>query len=664
MEKITANLFKASFCFPDFKITNKFDLIKFDSFFDKSFFIEKEKMQVIINLDESNDSIKSINVKIYLMSKNGELPKKEFIITLFGDIDNKFTMNINDEGDCSLEIISMWDVDYDDYDDDTIIKEREIPDIVYDGKKIENYEKLYERKRWNFLNVNIEKFEKYIFSQETFDYIKKNKNKSYKYDILLCKEKKMKLLSEKVVCDKVELLDEKDKEILRQNITSLNSKLIDKIEDLEKSTKPSDIKIKKENLNRFWNDNKLDYSNIEETFQIYNKKWNLNNFSDNDMNLYLLFSEMRLYYYKNYEKTEMIPFDLRERTKPVFDKFKDSVIKNKSINLIDKARIINCFTRFCSTILYYFNFPELIILEELKDDDPLKIAREKFKNVIDNLKESSAIFKKLLLFNMGSTAIINEWDFRDYEVSNFEYVPSKDNFIHSSSAFNSFKNEFNEKKNKNYPKLTFPVLSMLTLEQVKNHCYDLLPKYIFKVPEIYNFKSVSMTGNRISFFNENRILNTIGMKKELLYLEPKSLVLPYMIEISHDTYSYLKVKYLNNNNDSPILNPMRERKKLICPNNYKPKSGYILEYFCAEDYNELLFLKFRNENLFPLTDSKYWVDINFNKMKKFGKTKMINSGINIHSLQEDFENMSFFNRRGFNEDLIMRCAFRKFNDIN
>ena len=315
-------------------------------------------------------------------------------------------------------------------------------------------------------------------------------------------------------------------------------------------------------------------------------------------------------------------------------------------------------------ILYNFNFPELIILEELKDDDPLKIAREKFKNVIDNLKESSGLFKKLLLFNMGSTAIINEWDFRDYEVSNFEYVPLKDNFIHSSSAFNSFKNEFNEKKNKNYPKLTFPVLSMLTLEQVKNHCYDLLPKYIFKVPEIYNFKSVSMTGNRISFFNENRILNTIGMKKELLYLEPKSLVLPYMIEISHDTYSHFKVKYLNNNNDSPILNPMRERKKLICPNNYKPKSGYILEYFFAEDYNELLFLKFRNENLFPLTDSKYWVDINFNKMKKFGKTKMINSGINIHSLQEDFENMSFFNRRGFNEDLIMRCAFRKFNDIN
>ena len=446
MEKITTNLFKATFCFPDFKITNKFDLIKFDSFFDKSFFIEKEKMQVIINLDESNDSIKSINVKIYLMSKNGELPKKEFIITLFGDIDNKFTMNINDEGDCSLEIISMWDVDYDDYDDDTIIKEREIPDIVYEGKKIENYEKLYERKRWNFLNVNIEKFEKDIFSQETFDYIKKNNNKNYKYDILLRNENEMKLLSEKVVCDKVELLDEKDKEILRQNITSLNSKLIDKIEDLEKSTKPSDIKIKKENLNRFWNDNKLDYSNIEETFQIYNKKWNLNNFSDNDMNLYLLFSEMQLYYYKNYERSEMIPMDLRERTKPVFDKFKDSVIKNKSINLIDKARIINSFTRFCSMILYNFNFPELIILEELKDDDPLKIAREKFKNVIDNLKESSGLFKKLLLFNMGSTAIINEWDFRDYEVSNFEYVPSKDNFIHSSSAFNSFKNEFNEKK--------------------------------------------------------------------------------------------------------------------------------------------------------------------------------------------------------------------------
>ena len=36
----------------------------------------------------------------------------------------------------------------------------------------------------------------------------------------------MKLLSEKAVCDRVVLLNKKDKETLRQNITSLNSKLM------------------------------------------------------------------------------------------------------------------------------------------------------------------------------------------------------------------------------------------------------------------------------------------------------------------------------------------------------------------------------------------------------------------------------------------------------
>ena len=660
MDKSKKTSFKVTFYFPDFSKISKFNSIKFKTLFEETFAIEEEKIEIIINLNDLNNTIDSMDETIYLISKNIDIPKKEFVITLYSDIDNKFSLNINEEGDCSVEIISMWDVDYDDYNDDALVKEREIQDIVYNGKKQENYEKLYERKRWNFLNVNIEKFEKNIFSEETLDYIKKNKNKSYKYDILLCKENEIKLLSEKVVDDKVTLLDEKDKEVLGQKIISLNSKLIEKIEDLEKSTKYSDIKIKKENLNNFWKDNRLEYSNIKEIFQIYNKRWNLNDFSDNDLQLYLLFSQLQLYY-KNYKTFEMIPMDLIGRTKPVFEKFKNLVIENTSFNLIDKARIICGFSRFCSDILYNFNFPELIILDELKDEDPLKIAIKSYKNIINNLKESSGLFKKLLLFNMGSTEIINEWDFRDYEILNFVYNKSEDIFTCSRSSFNNFKNEFDKIPKKKYSKLTFPVLSMLTLEQVKKHSYDLLPKYIFKIPEIYTFKSVSIPGNRISFFNENRILNTIGMKKDKEYLDPKSLVLPYMIEISHETYSHLKVKYLNINNNSPILNPIRGKKKLICPNNYEPECGYILEYFFAEDYDELSFLKFRNENLFPLTDSKFWIDINFNKMKKFSKSEMLKNGITTHSFQEDFENLSFLNRMNYNDNKIMRCVFRKYN---
>ena len=205
---------------------------------------------------------------------------------------------------------------------------------------------------------------------------------------------------------------------------------------------------------------------------------------------------------------------------------------------------------------------------------------------------------------------------------------------------------------------------MLTLEQVKKHSLDLYPKYIFKIPYIYTFKAVSLSDFRISFFNETKILHKKYSEEGGIISEPKEFVLPYMIEISHETYSHLK-RYSNISTESPILSPIKGKKKLLCPNNYKAESGFILEYFFADDYDEINYLKYRNINLYPLTDSKYWTDINFNKMKKFNREQMIKLSFinnnNNNNFQNDFENLAFFDKGNYDDDNIMRCVFRKFN---
>ena len=659
MEEVKKKSFKVTFYVSDLEKSIKYESIKFETLFIEPFSIDKDKIEINVNLTEEIISNGKINERIYLIPKTEGLPNKEYIITLFCDINNKYDLKANEEGDCCLEITSMWDVDYD-YEGENIVKERKIPDIKYNGKILENYEKLYERKRWNIINAKIEKFEASLFSQETLDYLKKNGNKSYKYDILLTKENETKFLSEKTADSKIKLIDENEKEKLKQNLETLNSELISKINDMEKQNNVYECDNKKRILLKFWNNNRATYKNLEDTFKLYNKRWNFKEFSDNDFKLFLLFSEFQMYF-KNYNSIKQIPDDLRESTFPKYQEFQKYVIENNNMNLIDKTRIICGFSKFCSVYLNNNNFPELVIIDDLKDDDPLKMARDKFKDVINNLKETSGLFKKLLLFDMASTQIINEWDLRDFEVITNKYESIENKMSTSRSAFNTFNNEFKKKnENENNTKITFPVLSMLTLDQVKNHSLDLLPKYIFKVPDVYNFNAVSTSAYRLSFFNESRILNNqFSSKKNPI--DKKAYVLPYMIEISHETYSHLKTRYSNIYNTSPVLNIIKGKKKLLNPDDYKEESGYILENLLSDNFDELNNLKWRNINLFPLTDYKYWTDVNFNKMKEFNRLEMKKLGPFNNDFENDLYSFLSYDKRNYNDDEIMRCAFRNFN---
>lgn len=196
-------------------------------------------------------------------------------------------------------------------------------------------------------------------------------------------------------------------------------------------------------------------------------------------------------------------------------------------------------------IVSKYAFPELIIVKDLNDEDPFKMAVDKYKDILNNITDESGLFKLLLLFDLGSTGIINEWDFNNFEILNLIYNKSHDILKSTKSSFKEFKSKFNEiKLNEEDKKLTFPILSMLTLKQVKNHSLELLPKFFFKIPNYYDYNAISKASYRISFFNEERILRITDAKQQKIEVDPKSCVLPLMIEILHENFSLLKFRYL------------------------------------------------------------------------------------------------------------------------
>ncbi len=126
-----------------------------------------------------------------------------------------------------------------------------------------------------------------------------------------------------------------------------------------------------------------------------------------------------------------------------------------------------------------------------------------------------------------------------------------------------------------------------------------------------------------------------------------------MIEILHENFSLLKLRYLDLNSKSPHLNPIHGKDILLCLNDYKAECGYFIEYFIVDDFQELKHLKLRNITLYPLTDYKYWSDFNFNKMKDFNRKEIIKDLFNINPVQYD--------KRTSDEEEDIRCMFRKFN---
>ena len=154
---------KVIFNIIDYKEKNRYCSIKFENLSKELYKIDSNKITMDLYPNKEDARVGKIDEVIYIIPEGKNYEEKKFNITLFLDIVNIYNLEVNGDGNCALEITTMWDVDYS---VDPTIKERDIPDIKYDGKESKNYEKLYERKRWNFLNAKVENFGGDLFSQK------------------------------------------------------------------------------------------------------------------------------------------------------------------------------------------------------------------------------------------------------------------------------------------------------------------------------------------------------------------------------------------------------------------------------------------------------------------------------------------------------------------
>ena len=646
---------KIIFNFMDFQDINLYNLIKFETLFKEPIKIDKKRIEVNANLNEEFNLNGLYDEKIYLIPTNNQFEEKKTIITLNFDLNTVVNINVNEDGDCNMEITVMWDIDYDDKNN---IEERVIPDIMYDGEKIEICEKLYERKRWNFINVKSEKFGNNLFSEKTLSYIQNNKDKSFKYDILINKENDNRFLSEKVY-NKIEFFSEKEKENLKNKLEPFAKELKQKIKNYNQTKGLNNLDKEKNLLNMFLFNNIKLFNELRESFTLYNKRWNLNKFSEKDFQLFLLFSDIQLFFKENISQV------FSKKIKLEYEDLKNKIIQDGSLTLIEKTRIICGFSKFCSSKFFKDDLiPELHIIEKLVENDPYKMAIEKYRKIINELKESSGYFKKILLFDISASQINNEWDLENIEIKNLEFLKQGKFMLSSISNFKDFKeklNKINDKKNQGekITKLTFPSFSMLTLKQTKEHLFNLLPKFFFKIGKNYAFNTLSDVGYSITFFNETKILNSEDANDENP-LEPKECVLPLMIEIFREIFYIQKVRC---SGDSALLIPTEGKNNFLCLNNFRKVSDIAMKYFLADSYDDLCFLKFRNINLFVLTDSKYWTDINFNKMKQFLREKKEEKTYD-ENINEDLNDFIFYNQRFYyddEEDENIRCYFKLYN---
>ena len=300
------------------------------------------------------------------------------------------------------------------------------------------------------------------------------------------------------------------------------------------------------------------------------------------------------------------------------------------------------------------------MVEDLPNDDPYKISCQKLRTIIADLKEYSCFFKKVLLFDNNSNEIINIWDYKEFKIKQLLMGNSiQDGYKYKDTGFNDFINSIeqinaqrknikdeDEEEEEEIIKLTFPKLSMLTLSQVKEHLLNLVPKFFFKVKNS-NFSAVTNKNNFIIFINESNLLSIESL--EGIKSNKKKFVLPIMVEIINENFNYLKTRYEDNTYDSPLLNQIDLKNVLLCPNEF--------EQLLIDSPSELIAIKTPNEELFELTDTKFWVQRTFKLFKEKAKAYADKYNIKITKSQNSKDD-SCYDRRSFPKTkLRYRCVF-------
>ena len=283
------------------------------------------------------------------------------------------------------------------------------------------------------------------------------------------------------------------------------------------------------------------------------------------------------------------------------------------LNINKKIKILKTITIFFTNSLlidekiFGANY---INLKSISKDSPYYRSNEMLTKLISELTEESRLFEAFMYFDSKVIEnILIKNNQKNYELENI----------------------YGQKIEIQQPEyITEYGMTLMTVDEIKQHLLDLLPTIIIQIDTTMNMRALYEEKTKIMVINELKMFGFLFTEneKDIFKIAPERYVVPISMEILHEMLSHGKLRYINKNDNSPLV--IRDSKydfkvqklikkiKLGFTNEImvnKGETGRVLEHYISEDRNVIQKLKKRTINT-DIINTKYWTGQNFNDLYK------------------------------------------------
>ena len=539
--------------------------------------------------------------------------------------------------------------------------------ILYDGKEITHFDSYNNklRQRVGLANINPRKLCFYEDINKRYPDFEFEDDKSYKVFIYISNKEIIEYSIDSSELSNHDLYQNKNiKQKKLDKEASYN--LLSKFQQEYYETFWKDPKqYKTEEIINKINEFKAKNTNIEKEKNYYENITNYKNFEKIDLEIFSLI----FYYYEFLELVKIVKDNDEDKMLQLKGKLMElkvfnenyenhiSEVKNLNIDTFDKLIIIKAYNKkFIDSFKSggAINYISTLVIESLTEYNSYKQAINFIKEIFSNLKEESRLFEVFLYLDsdtINNLLIANEKDkiqFIDYLGDKIEIK-----YEHNPTEYG---------------------INMSNLEEIKNHLFKLLPKYIIRIDTQMKFIADYDRNSKIMSLNEKALFNQTPLVITDL-IEDKDFseiyVLPIAIEILHEIYGHGKKRLIDNKSSSPeaYRDSKKNYKRLSVKKNIKnlekkiyPESGVVLENFISDNRNILRWLKMihKNNKVKKLLDVSLWVDKDFSQLEKIIKD-YITSNNDINNKNESrFEVYIHPNDEDYLDSDDDTCGFHKY----
>ena len=294
----------------------------------------------------------------------------------------------------------------------------------------------------------------------------------------------------------------------------------------------------------------------------------------------------------------------------------EKLISDNNLNVNQKVKIFKTVTIF---------FKNSLLLNK-------QIFGVNYVNM-NNIANTSPYFKSLKLLR----EIISEIDEESRLFEAFMYFDSEtieNLLVENTQKDYAYRDIFGQKVEVIQPKfITEYGITLMTLDEIKNHLLELLPQVIIQIDTNINIRALFeketkfMVINEFKMFSNNSNMNEINIFKQ----EPDCYTIPISLEILHEVLGHGKLRYWEDSENfksSPLS--VRDSKNYFKPKKLikriklfdntekdvnKGETGRVIEYYISENPEVIQTLKEKTFNM-EILNACYWTGKNFDDLHK------------------------------------------------